>query len=69
MKEVFLNKDDSYKFNLLLSGFVISFFYDKELFAPGDMILLIVYLDTGNNIMSGQTCKCVSHNNNILVLV
>ena len=69
MNEIFLDKNDNYKFFLLMSGFVISFFYDKELFDPGDVIILKADLNSRNGKISEQICKCVSHNNSRLVLI
>ena len=52
-----------------MSGFVISFFYDKELFRPGDVIVLKIKLSSARGRLSEHICTCVSHNNNRLVLV
>lgn len=69
MKVIFLSKDDNYKFFLLMSGFVISFFYNEELFNTGDVIIIRADLGSKNGKISEQICRCVSHNKGNLVLV
>ena len=69
MKEIWLNDDDNYRFLLLMSGFVISIFYDAELINPGQAILLKKKQNKENDEMMEVMCRCVSHNHDRLVLV
>lgn len=69
MKEILLNDEDDYRFLLLMSGFVISIFYDEDLINPGQAILLKKRIEKENDEIIEVMCRCVSHNHNRLVLV
>ena len=67
--EIILEDESSYRFLLLMSGFVISIFYNDKLISPGQAILLKKRIDKESNEFIEVYCRCVSHNNDRLVLV
>lgn len=69
MKEIVINEVDNYSLMLLMSGFVISIFYNVELINPGQAILLKHIIDKKSDEFISWECRCVSHNNGQLVLV
>lgn len=69
MKEIFLNESDEFAFLVLMSGFVVSFYYDEELIAPGTPLVLKIKLSSKNDEISSLLCSCVSHDGKRLVLV
>ena len=69
MKEIVLIDVDSYKFLLLMSGFVISIFYDVQIINPGQVVILVSRIEKESNEKVEVKCRCVSHNHNRLVLV
>ena len=69
MIEIIVNNDDSYKLMLLMSGFVISIFYNDGYIDSGQPILLKKRVENENDEMLEVMCRCVSHNGGRLVLV
>ena len=69
MKEIVLNDVGDYRLMLLMSGFVISIFYNEELINPGQAILLKHRIDKESDDFIAWECRCVSHDHNRLVLV
>lgn len=69
MIEIEVKEESNYRFLLLMSGFVISIFYNEVLINPGQAILLKKRIDKENDEMCEIMCRCVSHNHNRLVLV
>ena len=69
MIEIVLKDESNYRFLLLMSGFVISIFYDEAMINPGQAILLKKRIDKENDEIIEVMCRCVSHNHNRLVLV
>ena len=69
MKEILLNENDSYKCLMLMSGFMVSFYYDVELINPGTPLVLKIKLNSKSDEISKIICSCVSHNKGNLVLV
>lgn len=69
MKEIVIKEVDNYSLMLLMSGFVISIFYNDELINPGQAILLKHRIDKESGDFIAWECRCVSHNGGRLVLV
>lgn len=69
MIEIVLNDVGDCRLMLLMSGFVISIFYDEVLINPGQAILLKNRIDKESDEFIAWECRCVSHNGGRLVLV
>lgn len=69
IKEIVVNDEESYRLMLLIGGFIITIFYDDELIDPGQAILLKKRIEKENDEVLEVMCRCVSHNNDRLVLI
>lgn len=69
MIEIVINEVDNYSLMLLMSGFVISIFYNDELINPNQPILLKHIIDKESDEFIAWGCRCVSHDGGRLVLV
>lgn len=67
--EIVISENDSYRFLLLASGFIITIFYNERHIDSGQPILLKKRIEKENEEMLEIMCRCVSHNNNQLVLI
>lgn len=69
MIEIVVSNVDNYRLMLLMSGFVISIFYNERYIDSGQPILLKKRIENENDEMLEIMCRCVSHNGGRLVLV